>query len=41
MNLEDIYQEYVKKDIYPYHMPGHKRNTAMMQMANPYGLEFY
>lgn len=40
MNLEDIYQEYVKKDIYPYHMPGHKRNTAMMQMANPYGLDF-
>ena len=40
MNLEHIYQEYVKRDIYPYHMPGHKRNTEMMQMANPYGLDF-
>lgn len=40
MNLEDIYQAYCQKDIYPYHMPGHKRNTAMMQMANPYGLDF-
>lgn len=40
MNLEHIYQEYVKKNIYPYHMPGHKRNTELMQMANPYGLDF-
>jgi len=40
MNLEDIYQAYCQKDIYPYHMPGHKRNTAMLQMANPYGLDF-
>ena len=40
MNLEHIYQEYVKKDIYPFHMPGHKRNTDLMQMSNPYGIDF-
>lgn len=40
MNLEHIYQEYIKKDIYPFHMPGHKRNTSLMQMSNPYGIDF-
>lgn len=40
MNLQDYYREYVAKDIYPFHMPGHKRNTELMQMDNPYGIDF-
>lgn len=30
---------YAKKDYYPFHMPGHKRNTMLCQMENPYGLD--
>ena len=40
MKLEDFYHAYCDRDIYPYHMPGHKRNTELMKMDNPYGLDF-
>ncbi len=26
-------------DVYPMHMPGHKRNFSLLAMANPYGLD--
>lgn len=40
MNLQDIYREYNTKNIYPFHMPGHKRNTELMQMDNPYSIDY-
>jgi len=30
---------YNEEDYYPMHMPGHKRNTKMMQMVNPYAID--
>lgn len=30
---------YVNQDYYPMHMPGHKRNEALLQMENPYKLD--
>ena len=39
MNLEDYLIEYHEQDIYPMHMPGHKRNTERMRMANPYRID--
>ncbi|MDO4482340.1 MAG: aminotransferase class I/II-fold pyridoxal phosphate-dependent enzyme, partial [Bacillota bacterium] len=38
MNLEKFLTEYDKKDIYPMHMPGHKR-SGIMDMANPYTID--
>ncbi len=35
----DLLMEYTKKDIYPFHMPGHKRNQKLCQMENPYGFD--
>ena len=32
-------QEYSKQNMYPFHMPGHKRNTELLCMDNPYGLD--
>lgn len=38
-DLLSVLQEYSKQDYYPFHMPGHKRNTALCSMGNPYGLD--
>lgn len=40
MNLIHDYERYNEKDIYPFHMPGHKRNTKLMQMPNPYSIDY-
>ena len=40
MTLLDAYRSYNERDIYPFHMPGHKRNTELMQMDNPYGIDY-
>ncbi len=40
--MERLYKEllsYGKEDYYPMHMPGHKRNTNLMQMINPYEID--
>jgi arginine/lysine/ornithine decarboxylase len=40
--VEELYEElisYTNKDYYPMHMPGHKRNTELLQMDNPYGID--
>lgn len=39
MNLEKFLTDYNEKDIYPMHMPGHKRNVKMMDMVNPYSID--
>lgn len=38
-DILDSLTEYAKKDYYPFHMPGHKRNTELCQIENPYGLD--
>ena len=38
-NLYDQLVENSKMDFYPMHMPGHKRNTELMQMINPYEID--
>lgn len=38
-SLDQKLSAYREKDIYPMHMPGHKRNEEMFTMANPYGLD--
>ena len=40
MNLIDAYRQYNDLNIYPYHMPGHKRNTELCQMDNPYSIDY-
>ena len=37
--LYDKLLEYSKSDFYPMHMPGHKRNTQLLQMVNPYSID--
>lgn len=37
--LFDRLAQYQKEDIYPMHMPGHKRNTDMFSMPNPYSMD--
>lgn len=40
--MPDIYNkliEYSKKDYYPFHTPGHKRNIKLMDMVNPYTID--
>lgn len=32
-------EEYRKLDVYPMHMPGHKRNTSLLKMENPYSID--
>lgn len=32
-------EDYEKSEYYPFHMPGHKRNTELLKMGNPYGLD--
>jgi hypothetical protein len=39
MKLEDILLNHHKNDIYPWHMPGHKRNTDFINLRNPYVLD--
>ncbi len=36
MSLEKFLVDYNELDIYPMHMPGHKRNDDVMEMVNPY-----
>ncbi len=41
-NLDRLYDrltEYGKEDYYPLHMPGHKRNTSVCRMENPYEID--
>jgi arginine decarboxylase len=38
-NLYDKLKELKNQDMYPMHMPGHKRNTAICQMDNPYAYD--
>ncbi len=40
--MEKLYDKLValnREDYYPMHMPGHKRNTKLLQITNPYGLD--
>jgi len=40
--MDTLYQklvQYNKEDYYPMHMPGHKRNTTMLSMVNPYEID--
>ncbi len=40
--MEGLYKaltEYGNQDYYPMHMPGHKRNTGLLQMVNPYSID--
>lgn len=37
--LYDKLINYRKEDIYPMHMPGHKRNLDLMDMVNPYAID--
>lgn len=39
MNLADRLNEYCAKSVVPMHMPGHKRNTDIFNMGNPYGID--
>ncbi len=39
MHLLEALENNRDSDIYPLHMPGHKRNCALLSMANPYGLD--
>jgi arginine/lysine/ornithine decarboxylase len=37
--LYDQLISYSRKDYYPMHMPGHKRNTNLLKMGNPYEID--
>lgn len=39
MNLYEKLEAYRESDYYPFHMPGHKRNTDFLQAGNPYGID--
>ena len=30
---------YSETEVYPFHMPGHKRNSKILNMANPYDID--
>ena len=38
-NLCSKLNEYVKTNVYPFHMPGHKRNTSLLGEAFPYSID--
>ena len=38
-DLYDRLSELAAGDIVPLHMPGHKRNTDIFSMSNPYGID--
>ena len=37
--LYDKLKKYSKSGVYPFHMPGHKRNTALSDGTMPYGID--
>lgn len=37
--LYDKLVQYSREDYYPMHMPGHKRNTKMLSMVDPYAID--
>ncbi|WP_310603122.1 aminotransferase class I/II-fold pyridoxal phosphate-dependent enzyme [Anaerosporobacter sp.] len=37
--LYDKLVKYQEEDVYPMHMPGHKRNLELMNMINPYAID--
>ncbi len=37
--LYELLSQYNKSGVTPFHMPGHKRNTAMLGSALPYGID--
>lgn len=39
MDLLDKLEQYCAEGYVPMHMPGHKRNTDILNMGNPYGLD--
>lgn len=39
MYLKDKLKQYAKEGYYPFHMPGHKRNTQLMGSFNPYEID--
>ncbi len=42
MNEKNLFEQllcYAKQNIYPFHMPGHKRNTALLGEALPYTID--
>lgn len=39
MKLYEKLQQYAQSDYYPFHMPGHKRNIAMLPEWNPYEMD--
>ena len=39
MKLYEKLQQYAQSDYYPFHMPGHKRNTEMLPKWDPYGMD--
>ncbi len=39
MDLYDSLLKYTNMDYYPMHMPGHKRNTSLFNMVNPYSID--
>lgn len=39
MNLYDSLLKYKDEGYYPMHMPGHKRNTELLTMVNPYSID--
>lgn len=39
MNLYEKLASYGESDYYPFHMPGHKRNTGILEGLNPYKMD--
>lgn len=39
MNLYDRLSDYSSRNYYPMHMPGHKRNTRLLHMTDPYNID--
>lgn len=39
MSLYQKLKNYAQEDYYPFHMPGHKRNTDLMPAMNPYAID--
>lgn len=39
MGIYECLKENAQRDVYPMHMPGHKRNAAFLSMVNPYTID--
>jgi len=39
MILKDKLFDYAEQGVYPFHMPGHKRNTSLLSFPNPYEID--